>query len=75
MARTNKIIKAPETMGELRTELLKVFADLRNGDINLNEAAECNNTAGKIINSVKIEVEVYALMKKDPAIKFIEGPG
>ncbi len=66
-----KVIVKPNTMGELRDELLNVFTDLRNGEIDLNEAAELNNTAGKIINSVKVEAEVFGLIKKVPTTKFI----
>ncbi len=70
-ARANRIIVKPNTMGELRDELLNVFTDLRNGEIDLHEAAELNNTAGKIINSVKVEAEVFGIIKKIPTTKFI----
>ncbi len=69
--RTNRVMVKPNTMGELRDELLNVFTDLRNGEIDLNEAAELNNTAGKIINSVKVEAEVFGLIKKVPTTRFI----
>ena len=68
---TSRIVKKPNTMGELRDELLNLFTDLRNGQVDINEAAELNNTAGKIINSVKVEAEVMSMMKRDPRQKFI----
>ncbi|MCP5003372.1 MAG: hypothetical protein GY941_05385 [Planctomycetes bacterium] len=69
----NRVIEKPETMGALRDELLNVFTDLRNGELDLSQAAELNNTAGKIINSVKIENESLILIKKIPTTKFITG--
>ncbi len=70
-ARVRQVVEAPNTMSELRNELLKLYADIRNGDVDLNEAAECNNTAGKIINSVKVQGEIMGLLKKAPETKFI----
>jgi hypothetical protein len=70
-ARISRVIVKPDTMGELRDELLNVFTDLRNGEIDIHEAAELNNTAGKIINSVKVETEVFGLIKRVPTTKFI----
>ncbi len=70
-ARVRRVVEAPNTMSELRNELLKLYADIRNGDVDLHEAAELNNTAGKIINSVKIEGEIMGILKKDPQTKFI----
>ena len=59
-------VKITKTNAGLRDELFNMFSDLRNGTIDLKEAAETNNTAGKIINSYKIESEAYALMKLIP---------
>lgn len=56
---------------QLRAELSKVFSELRAGTIKAKEAAEMNNTAGKIINSVKVEIEYYALRKEKPEIAFL----
>ncbi len=67
------IVKKPTTMTALRDELLQVFCELRNGTVDLSDAAECNNTAGKIINSYKVELEYYNLIKKCPTTEFIEG--
>lgn len=61
-----------KNMTELRTELAQVFDELRSGAIKPKEAAEMNNTAGKIINSVKVELEYYSLRKEKPEIPFIE---
>lgn len=61
-----------KNMTELRTELSKLFDELRSGQIKPKEAAEMNNTAGKIINSVKVELDYYALRKESPSIKFLD---
>ena len=58
---------------ELRAELSEVFAGLKSGALQPKEAAEMNNTAGKMINSAKIELEYYALKKETPNIPFLEG--
>ena len=60
------------TITELRQELSKVFDDLRAGVIKPGQAAELNNTAGKIINSTKVELEYYALRKESPEIEFFK---
>ncbi len=73
MTKTRPLIEKPNTMGELRDELLNLFTDLRNGSIDLKEAVELNNTAGKIINSFKGEMDYWALLKKTPNTDFIEG--
>ena len=47
---------------ELRDELATVFAGLKNGTLDHTQAAEMNNAAGKIINTVKVQLE-YADMR------------
>lgn len=71
--KVRKVNEQISTISDLRGELLGVFTDLQNGTIELKEAAELNNTAGKIINSVKVELEYYTLVKKAPTTKFITG--
>ena len=60
-----------KNINELRNKLSEVFEDLRNGNLKTAEAAELNNTAGKIINSTKVELEYYVLRKESPNIKFL----
>lgn len=55
----------------LRSELLNVFVELREGTIELPIAAETNNTAGKILNTVKVELAKAALCGEKPQIKFL----
>ncbi len=73
MGKKRQVVEKINTISELRSSLLDVFTDLQNGAIELKEAAELNNTAGKIINSVKVELEYYSLVKKVPSNKFLTG--
>jgi hypothetical protein len=57
---------------ELRNELASLFDDLKSGKIERNSAAEMNNSAGKIINSLKVELEYSALRKDKRKIEFLE---
>lgn len=57
---------------EVRTELAKVFEELKSGQIKSADAKELNNCAGKIINSLKVELEYATLRKVAPEIKFLD---
>ena len=57
---------------ELRKALSKVFKSLENGTIDVKQAAEFSNIAGKMINSAKVQVEYFALRKESPTIAFLE---
>lgn len=61
-----------KSINELRAELLKLFSDIKSGDADVKAAGEMNNTAGKIINSVKVELEYAALRKVEPCIPFLD---
>lgn len=56
----------------LRKELSEVFAGLKSGEIKPKQAAEMNNTAGKMIQSVKVQLDYYALRKETPVIEFLK---
>ena len=57
---------------ELREELSTVFEKLKTGEIAIKEAAELNNTAGKIIATAKLELEYWKLCQEKPDIAFIK---
>lgn len=61
-----------KTINELRDELLQLFGDVKAGATEVKVAGEMNNTAGKIINSVKAELEYAALRKRKPSIPFLD---
>lgn len=56
---------------EVRTELTRVFEQLSTGGITPVEAKELNNCAGKIINTLKVELEYFGLTGETPNIPFI----
>jgi hypothetical protein len=60
-----------KTAIQLRERLSNVFDNLESGDMKAQVAKELNNTAGKIIASVKLELEYFALRKEPPDIPFI----
>lgn len=57
---------------ELRTELSKIFNDLKKGRIEAKVASEMNNAAGKIINTVKVQLEYASQRKEKPDIDFLD---
>jgi hypothetical protein len=57
----------------LRKELCEVFDELRAKTIECKHAKEIVNAAGKIINTVKLELEYAALRKETPVIEFLGG--
>jgi len=61
-----------KTIKELRTELIMVFNGLKNGSIEFKNAAEMNNTAGKIINTTRAQLEYSKLRKEKPEIDFLK---
>ena len=56
---------------ELRNELITIFDQLKKKEISHADAKELNNSAGKIINSVKVELEYAGLCKVTPNIEFL----
>lgn len=58
---------------ELRKKLCVVFDELKDKTIRPQVAKELVNTAGKIINSVKLELEYSSLRKETPIIDFLGG--
>jgi len=59
---------------DLREELIAIFQQLKAKEISHADAKELNNSAGKIINSVKIELEYAGLCKVVPNIAFLNTP-
>jgi len=56
---------------DLRNELIAIFDQLKAKEISHADAKELNNSAGKIINSVKVELEYAGLCKVIPNIAFL----
>ena len=50
----------------LRWRLAQVWNELESGEIKVAKAKEIVNLSGKMINSVKMQLEYYALRKEEP---------
>jgi len=61
-----------KTIKELRDELGDVFDGLREGTLDVKKAVEMNNAAGKMINTVKVQLEYYHLRQEKPQIDFMK---
>jgi hypothetical protein len=57
---------------DLRRQLAEVFAELRSGDMEPKQAIEINNCAGKIINSLKVQLDYHDLRGEKPEVDFLE---
>lgn len=57
---------------ELVDGLTALFDEIKRGDVDVKLASEMNNTAGKIINAQKVQLEYAALRKVAPSIAFLD---
>ena len=57
---------------DVRNHLLEVFDGLRAGTVDIKNAVEINNTAGKIINTAKVQIAYSALRGEAPYIPFLD---
>ena len=62
------------TITDIRNDLINVFSKLRDGTMEAKDAVEINNTAGKIISSVKVQLAYAALKGETPDIPFLASP-
>jgi len=58
-------------ISELTTELSSLDEGLKNGTVDVKVATEMNNTAGKIINAQRVQLEYAELRKEQPDIEFM----
>lgn len=61
----------PRNIQELRQELLESFARVKRDPRRLAQAGELANTAGKIISTVKLELEYSFAKGEEPDIPFL----
>jgi len=59
-------------ISELTTELSMLYTGLKNGTVDVKIATEMNNTAGKIINTQRVQLEYAELCKQLPNIAFMK---
>jgi hypothetical protein len=68
-----KKMKKVTNIEELRNDQLEVYQQLRSGEITRNDAKEAANVAGKIMNSIKLEIAYnHATKKSETIIPFME---
>ena len=60
------------TITNIRDQLIEVFNGLRDGSVEAKDAVEINNTAGKIINTAKVQIAYSALRGEAPYIPFLD---
>lgn len=61
-----------ENIKELRKSLVDVFNGVKSGKIGPKEAAGMNNTSGKIMTTVKVQLEYHKQRKDKPQIDFLK---
>ena len=59
-------------ISDLTTELSALYHSLKDGTIEVKIATEMNNTAGKIINAQRVQLEYAELRKEQPDISFMK---
>lgn len=60
------------TITDIRDQLIEMFNGLRDGSVDIKDAVEINNTAGKIINTAKVQIAYSALRGEAPYIPFLD---
>lgn len=61
----------PKDMTELRDQLLDAFEQLKGDPRRVVQVKELTNTAGKVINTVKSQLEYALLRGEEPEIPFM----
>ena len=61
-----------KTVTDLRNELCNTFDDLKAGNITPKVASEMNNSEGKIINTLKVQLDYHTMTKTKPNIPFLK---
>lgn len=56
----------------LREDLIKVYENLRSGNLGTNEAKQAANVAGKILSTAKAQMEYNKMVQSKKKIKFLE---
>lgn len=57
---------------ELRNDLLKVYDQMRNGKLGLDEAKQSANVAGKIMSTAKTQMEYNKMIQSKSRIPFLD---
>ena len=57
---------------DLLQDQLQMYRDLRDGRVDIKDAAERNNTAGKVFAGVKLQLAYAEARKETPTIDFMK---
>ena len=60
-----------QTIEEVRQEALKLFEGIRDGKIPHKEAKEMNNAIGKIVGTIRVQLDYAELREEIPNIDFL----
>ena len=63
--------RTPANVDELRGQLLEAFAMIRDDPRRLNQVKEMVNAAGKVLGTVKAQMEYALLRGEEPDIPFL----
>jgi hypothetical protein len=63
-----------QNITELRKSLSENYENMIKGEMPIGLGKELSNAAGKIINTLKVELEYQALLGKKEPIEFLERP-
>jgi hypothetical protein len=61
-----------QNITELRESLAENYTKMKTNEMSIKLGKELANTAGKIINSLKVELEYNSMMDLKNEIKFLE---
>lgn len=64
-------MSSPKTINELRDQLLDAFEWVKTDPRRANQVKEMTNAAGKILGTVKAQMEYSLLKGEDPDIPFL----
>lgn len=65
-------MNTPKNITELRLELSESFASLKKDPKRLLQTKELSNAVGKIMSTLKVELEYAKMRKETPKIDFID---
>jgi hypothetical protein len=65
-------MKKIENIRDLRDDLIQLYENLKDKKIGLKEVKELTNTAGKIMNSAKLELEYRSFVGNKEEILFLK---
>lgn len=63
----------PKDIEELREQLLEAYDWVKTDPRRANQVKEMANTAGKVIGTLKLQLEYAMLRQEKPAIEFLGG--